>query len=111
MATPGTIMATSTFSLREDDLVTLLVGPEEHKLLVHKSCITRNSDFFKTAMKKEWTEGQSRIVKSPEEINIERFVNYLNFAYHEKLLTEGIKTVADSGFTDDPFSASSGRST
>jgi hypothetical protein len=57
MAEPGTTMEPPVLSLQEDDLVTLLVGPGEHKFVVHESCITRSSDFFKAAMKKEWTEG------------------------------------------------------
>lgn len=87
----GTTMATPAFSLREDDLVTLLIGPDEHKFVVHESCITRNSDFFTAAMKKEWTEGQTRIIKLPEETNLETFAHYLNLAYHGKLPTEDIK--------------------
>ena len=103
MADPGTTMATPTFSLREDELITLFVGPEEHKLVVHESCITRNSDFFKAAMKKEWTEGQTRSIQLPEETCVETFVYYLNFAYHGKLPTEEIVTKAKTGFIDKPF--------
>lgn len=103
MADPGTTMATPTFSLREDELITLFVGPKEHKLVVHESCITRNSDFFKAAMKKEWTEGQTRSIQLPEETCVDIFVYYLNFAYHGKLSTEGIVTKAKTGFIDKPF--------
>lgn len=57
MANPVRPMATPAVSLREDDLVTLLVGPDEEKFVVHESRITRNSEFSKSAMKKEWIEG------------------------------------------------------
>jgi hypothetical protein len=105
MAEPGTTMATPAFSLRDDDLVTLLVGSDEQKFVVHESCIIRNSDFFKAALKKEWAEGQTPTIKLPEENCVETLVNYLNFAYREKLPTEDIKAKADGGFTGDPFTA------
>jgi len=100
---PGTTMAKPSFSLREDDLVTLLVGLDEQKFVVHKSCITRTSDFSKAAMKEEWTEGQTRIVKLPEETCIESFLNYLNYAYHKKLPTEDVQIRADGGFAESPY--------
>ena len=105
MAEPGTTMTAPTLSLLEDDLATLLVGPDEQKFIIHESYIARNSDFFRAAMKKEWIEGQTRIVKLPEETDIECFVHYLNFAYHGKLPTESINTVAEEGFTDAPYDA------
>jgi len=95
MAEPGTTMIPPAFSLRKDDLVTLLIGPEEEEFIVHESCITRNSDFFKAAMRKEWIEGQARIIRLPEETRIESFVIYLNFAYHEQLPSRGIMAFVD----------------
>ena len=103
MTEPGTTMETPAFSLREEDFVTLLVGPNEHKFVVHECCIARNSDFFKAALKKERAEGQERIVKLPEESCVESFAKYLNFAYREKLPTESIKLRADESFTDNPY--------
>lgn len=75
-------------SFRKDDLVTLVVGLEEEEFAVHESCITRTSEFFKAAMKKEWTEGQTRTIKLPEEPFLETFTHYLHYAYHRKLPTE-----------------------
>lgn len=46
-------MAEPVFSLRKEDLVTLLVGPHEEEFAIHESCITRNSDFFRAALKRE----------------------------------------------------------
>lgn len=105
MTEPGSTMAAPTFSLQEDDVVTLLVGPDEQKFVVHESCIARNSDFFKAALKKEWAEGQTRIVKLPEETCSETFAHYLNFAYHEKLPTQGITAVAGKENLEVPYDA------
>lgn len=104
MAEPGETMTEPMFSLRKEDLVTLLVGPHEEQLAVHESCITRNSDFFKAAMKKEWIEGQMRTIMLPEETSVESFVNYLNFSYHGKLPTEDIKTWPAEGLIGHPYS-------
>jgi len=101
MADSDTTMATPVFSLRDDDIVTLLVGPDEQKLVVHESCITRNSDFFKAAMKKEWTEGQTRTVKLPEE-RLDTFITYLNYAYRETLPTENIKNLTTKNPLGEP---------
>jgi hypothetical protein len=96
-------MTAPALSLRKEDLVTLLVGPKEEEFAVHESCITRNSDFFKAALKKEWIEGQTRIIKLPEETCTKNFVHYLNYAYNEGLPTEGIKTATDEIFDGNPY--------
>lgn len=98
-------MTAPALSLRKGDFVTLLVGPDEEEFAVHESCITRNSDFFKAAMRKEWAEGQTCTIKLPEETCIESFANYLNFAYHEKLPTEEITIISNEGFkcTEVPY--------
>jgi hypothetical protein len=106
MAEPGQTMTETAFSLRKNDLVTLLLGPQEEQFAVHESCVARNSDFFRAAVKKEWIEGQTRTIKLPEETCIESFVNYLNFACHGRLPTVGIETrpeSPDKTFTDDPY--------
>jgi hypothetical protein len=103
MAEPGTAMEPPVFSLQKDDLVTLCLGPEEKEFAVHESCITRNSEFFKAALKREWSEGQTRIINLPEETCIESFVNYLNFGYHEKLPTTGITMRVHGCFPGDPY--------
>lgn len=103
MADCGTTMAKPALSLRKEDLVTLLVGPHEEQLAAHESCITRNSDFFKAAMKKEWIEGQTRTITLPEETSTESFVNYLNFSYHGKLPTEDIKACFGEDSVDSPY--------
>lgn len=96
-------MAAPAFSLRKENLVTLLVGPDEQELTIHESCTTRNSDFFKAAMKKEWAEGQTRTIKLPEETCQDTFIQYLNFSYTGKLPTEAITIRGSSDFPGDPF--------
>jgi hypothetical protein len=100
MAEPDATLAAPLFSFNKSDVVTLLAGPDEHELIVYESCITRNSDFFRAAMKKEWTEGQTRTIKLPEEDCIETLTHYLNYAYSQKLPTDRITAVASTGFPE-----------
>jgi hypothetical protein len=46
-------------------MVTLLVGPEEQAMVVHGDCLSRDSAFFKAALKREW--GPDRAIMIPEE--------------------------------------------
>lgn len=98
MTEPDTTLAAPAFSFYKSDIVTLLVGPDERELVVYESCITRNSDFFRAAMKKEWAEGQTRTIKLPEEHCLETLTHYLNYAYSQKLPTDRITAVASTGF-------------
>lgn len=68
--------------------------------------ITRSSDFFKAAIQKEWSEGQSRIVKLPEETCLDTFTHYVSFVYHDNLFTEELKvktTTSDTCFPGNPY--------
>lgn len=100
MAELDATLAAPLFSFNKSDVVTLPAGPDEHELIVYESCITRNSDFFRAAMKKEWTEGQTRTIKLPEEDCIETLTHYLNYAYSQKLPTDRITAVASTGFPE-----------
>lgn len=60
------------------DSVTLIVGPEKHELLVHANYIVRSSKFFKTALKKEWREGQTRTISLPND-EYEPVTDYMRF--------------------------------
>jgi hypothetical protein len=62
------------------DVVILVVGPQKHELLAHARFITPTSEFFKTALKKEWLEGQTRIIHRHDE-NVRHVVMYLDFIY------------------------------
>lgn len=66
------------------DSVTLIVGPEKHELLVHANYIVRSSKFFKTALKKEWREGQTRTISLPTD-EYETVTDYMRFIYSDTL--------------------------
>jgi hypothetical protein len=85
-----------TFSFAQEDTVILLVGPEEKSLVAHESYLKLNSDFFKTALKKEWVEGQTRIIKLPED-DTEAMTNYLTFTYGSGLPTTTLKVMPNGG--------------
>jgi hypothetical protein len=74
-----------------DSTVTLLVGPNEQKMIAYGSQLTQDSHFFAAALKKEWTEGQTRTIKLPEECPA-TMAHYLAYSYGGKLFTEDIKS-------------------
>lgn len=82
-----------------DDAVTLLVGPDEHPILAHGNFISFNSDYFKTALKKEWAEGQTRTIKLVDECP-EIVSHYLNYTYTNKLPTNIFVSTHMSTFTE-----------
>jgi hypothetical protein len=55
-----------------DNIITLLVGPEEQRMTVHEAFLGQDSQFFQAALKEEWigSEGQSREIHLPEESSI-----------------------------------------
>lgn len=77
------------YNFSPDDAVTLIVGVEQKRMLVHSTYLTRDSDFFKAALKKEWSEGETRMIKLPEE-DPELMAHYLTFVYHYKLPFKGV---------------------
>jgi hypothetical protein len=85
-----------TFSFAQKDTVVLLVGPEEKSLVAHESHLQLNSDFFRTALKKEWAEGQTRVIKLPED-DTETMTNCLTFTHGSGLPTTTLKTMPTVG--------------
>jgi hypothetical protein len=79
---PASLKIESVFD--KTDSVTLVVGLQKHELLAHAKFITLTSDFFKTALKKEWLEVQTRVIHLPEE-NVPAMVIYLKFIYTGQL--------------------------
>jgi len=69
------------------ETVTLIVGVDKHEMLVHANHISRNSEFFRTALKKEWLEGQTRIITLPVD-DPKTVTHYLNFTYNGRLPAE-----------------------
>jgi hypothetical protein len=72
------------FDFSSQDAVTLIVGAEQKEFLVHGTYLTRDSEFFKAALKKEWTEGQTRRITLPED-SPKTMSHYLTYIYHNKL--------------------------
>lgn len=78
--------------------VVLLVGKAQQEMLVHMNIICAHSTFFRTALKKEWKEGQTRVIKLPED-DPDIVTRYLNFVYHNRLVTQ-YKSQPDSNYID-----------
>jgi hypothetical protein len=73
-----------TLMFDQNDAVTLHVGPTKHIMVAHASYITLNSDFFKAALKREWLEGQARVIKLPDQRpNV--VSHYLYYTYSKAL--------------------------
>jgi hypothetical protein len=95
-------MATSDLTLKPrsdyhpSHTVILLVGKEQQEMLVHSNIISAHSDFFRTALKKEWKEGQTRVIKLPED-DPDIVAQYLDFVYHNRLVTQ-CKSQPDSNY-------------
>jgi hypothetical protein len=87
-------------SFDQDDAVTLHVGHDEHAILTHGNFISRRSDFFKAALKKEWTEGQTRIIKLPDE-EPQVVTHYLSYTYSKCLPTDIFTTDFLGTFPDE----------
>lgn len=77
------------------DTITLVVGPEKHEMMAFESYLS-DSDFFQAALKKEWTEGQTRTIKLPEE-KPEVVAQYLDFVFAKGLPTRSTKDDCRTG--------------
>lgn len=75
---------------KADDLVTLIVGPEKEKFIVHGHRLAETSVFFQAALEKAWKEGQSRIVELLEE-DADHTEFYLDFVYGGALPTNDLQ--------------------
>lgn len=56
------------------------VGPEKRSLYVHHGLLIENAEFFRTALKQEWFEGQQRTVTLRED-NYEIVIIYAQWLY------------------------------
>lgn len=81
-----TLASPFTSAFAQQGIVTLLVGLDEALLVAHESYLTKNSEFFQAAMKKEWVEGQTRVIKLPDD-NLATMTDYLTFTYSGDLPT------------------------
>lgn len=48
------------------DVATILVGPDEHQFKVHEALLSYSSDFFRAALRGNFTEGRDMIVSLPD---------------------------------------------
>jgi hypothetical protein len=78
--------------------VILLVGKEQQEMLVHTNIISAHSAFFRAALKKEWKEGQTHVIRLPED-DPDIVTRYLDFVYHDRLVTQ-YKSQPDSNYID-----------
>jgi hypothetical protein len=79
MAPQAAIALPQPRTFQADNTITLLVGPDEQAMVVHGDCLSRDSEFFRAALEKEWREGQSRIIRMPEEtpLDIGYYIEHL----------------------------------
>lgn len=74
--------------------ITVVVGSgdKEQTFYCHEELVTTHSDFFAAAMRKEWVEGQDRIVRLPE-YDPDYFKMFASFLY-----TGAIHSLADGDY-------------
>jgi hypothetical protein len=56
---------TDASRLRSDPIL-IRIGPMQEKYYIHEKLLRSNAGFFDTALKKEWKEGEDRVVDMPE---------------------------------------------
>jgi hypothetical protein len=61
-----------------ENIVTVLVSPEEKRFIIHQEAICDKSKFSKAAYSKSWIEGQERLVRLSE-VRAEVFQCYSNW--------------------------------
>jgi hypothetical protein len=86
--------ASSTYG--KDEIITLLVGAEKTEMVAISSCLSFYSEFFRTALKKEWAEGQTRTVRLPEE-EPGIIAQYLDFLLGKGLPTDSVQVASHNG--------------
>ena len=73
-------------------LITVIVGHEERKFVVHQSALCRNSDYFKAACSRDWPEGREGIIKLAD-IESDTFEAYISSVYAKDLDTSAMREV------------------
>ena len=67
--------------------VELQIGPDEQALFIHSSLLSSNSEFFNAALKENWKEGNSRIIKMLED-DYDLVYTYVRWLYAGKIYTD-----------------------
>lgn len=76
-----------SFSYHPSDTIFLIVGEAQEHMLVHAPYLSARSEFFRAALSKDWKEGQSRVIKLPED-DPSTVAQYLDFVYKDRLPTQ-----------------------
>lgn len=74
------IFANRTYRRDYAATIKVLVGKDAEEFIVHKDLICKASTFFAAACSKEWTEGQTGIIKLPEH-SADHFRYYFDWVY------------------------------
>ncbi|KAK4542310.1 hypothetical protein LTR36_006963 [Oleoguttula mirabilis] len=77
--------------------VTVLVGPEEKRYVVHKAIISNHSKFFKAACAANFKEGREKIIRLPE-VDIEAFRSYAQWAYSGEVVVASDEEISADAF-------------
>jgi hypothetical protein len=80
------------FDYHPSSTVFLLVGEEQEQMLVHASYLSARSEFFEAALSKNWKEGQSRVIKLPED-DPATVAQYLDWCYNNRLPTQHVWSI------------------
>jgi hypothetical protein len=68
-----------------NDIITILVGPEEHTFRAHKDVICAKSRFFRAACSDRWREGREKVVRLPGARSKCIFQMYMDWSYTNEL--------------------------
>jgi hypothetical protein len=63
-----------------DEAVTVVVGEDEKRVLIHKNLLCGTSSFFQTSCNGQWSESKDKIVRL-READPESFAIYVNWLY------------------------------
>ncbi|KAK3715689.1 hypothetical protein LTR37_006914 [Vermiconidia calcicola] len=75
--------------------ITVLVGPDEKRYVVHKNLVCDNSSFFRAACNGDWKETKEKVVRLPE-VDPDIFANYLGWIYTGELDVRDASSVASA---------------
>lgn len=64
----------------EGSTITVVVGSEQQKFIVHRDVLTKSSTFFQCAIKPSWTRSRDRQIKMPDQ-DVTAFEIYINWLY------------------------------
>lgn len=65
-------------------MVTVFVGEEKKRFILHQNAVCARSKFFKAACSNRWREGQERVVQLPE-VEVTTFQSYCHWIYSDDL--------------------------